>query len=227
MKPSTAVLYTRVSTQEQAKGRNGLEGQLAALHAFCLREGLTIIAHHEETASGEDELDAKPCLQRAIDQARKARAYLLVSKLDRLSRRVDFISDLMRTRLEFATVEDGLEVEPFMLHLKAAFAEKERTLIGERTKAALGALKARGVALGTHAHLNPLATRAKALDRAAKANRAKADAWASTVGPTLRALVQGRTMQQVANELNRLRLPTARGGVWHASTVCNALKRLD
>lgn len=221
------IIYTRVSTKEQGTNRNGLEGQLAACLAFCEREGLEVAQHFEEVASGELDTEGRPLLGQAIDAARKTKALLLVAKLDRLSRHALFILTLMESTVRFATVEDGLEVSPFMLHIKAVVGERERVMIGERTKAALGALKARGVALGTHAHRDPLATRALALDRAAKANRAKADQWASTLGPTLKALAVGRTLQGVADELNRLRVPTARGGEWHPSTVCKVLKRLD
>jgi DNA invertase Pin-like site-specific DNA recombinase len=71
-----------------------------------------------------------------------------VAKLDRLSRDVHFISGLMAQRVPFVVAELGPDVDPFILHLFAAFAEKERAMITTRTKAALAAAKARGVALG-------------------------------------------------------------------------------
>ena len=54
----------------------------------------------------------------------------------------------MAHRVPFLVAELGPEVDPFILHLFAALAEKERALISERTRRALGAAKARGVALG-------------------------------------------------------------------------------
>ena len=74
----------------------------------------------------------------------KATVYVAVSKLDRLSRDVHFISGLMTHRVPFLVTELGADVDPFMLHIFAALAEKERRLISQRTKAALGALKASG-----------------------------------------------------------------------------------
>lgn len=222
-----AILYTRVSTQEQAKGRNGLEAQLEALQSFCQREGITILLHLEETASGGLGLEGRPVLAKAFELARKVKACVLVSKLDRLSREVQLISSLMNGSVPFYTAEDGLSVPPLMLHMKAMIAEHERMMIGERTRAALQALKARGVALGSLAHTDPEGTRAKALARAAQANRTKADTWAQTVGPTIRDLASTRTLAEVASDLNKLRVPTARGGVWDASSVCRVLKRLD
>ena len=73
---------------------------------------------------------------------------VLVSKLDRLSRDVAFISGLMAQRVPFIVAELGADADPFMLHLYAALAEKERRLIAERTRAALAAKKAAGAALG-------------------------------------------------------------------------------
>jgi DNA invertase Pin-like site-specific DNA recombinase len=221
-----AILYTRVSTQEQAKGRNGLEGQLQALRGFCEREGITPLLHLEEVASGGTGLSGRPLLAQAFDLARRHKACVLVSKLDRLSREVSLISALMTERVKFYTAEDGLEVDPFMLHLKASFAEKERKVIGERTKAALGVLKARGVALGSLSHADPVATRAKALAGASKANKAQADAFAREVrGVLLPLLDSGLTYAQAAQALNRSGTKTARGGAWHASSVRNVALR--
>jgi DNA invertase Pin-like site-specific DNA recombinase len=71
-----------------------------------------------------------------------------VAKLDRLSRDVHFISGLMAHRVPFLVAELGSDVDPFILHLFAALAEKERSMIAVRTKAVLAAAKARGVQLG-------------------------------------------------------------------------------
>ena len=76
------------------------------------------------------------------------RAGVAVAKLDRLSRDVHFIRGLMAHRIPFVVAELGPDVDPFILHLFAALAEKERAMISTRTKAALAAAKERGVALG-------------------------------------------------------------------------------
>ena len=69
---------------------------------------------------------------------------IAVAKLDRLSRDVHFISGLMAHKTPFLGADLGPDVEPFLLHLYAALAEKERAVIPQRTKAALAAAKARG-----------------------------------------------------------------------------------
>ena len=93
-----------------------------------------------ETGKGADALDRRPQLEAAL-------AAEAVAKLDRLSRDVHFISGLM-AHMPFLVAELGPDVDPFVLHLFAALAEKERALISTRTRQALSAAKARGVALG-------------------------------------------------------------------------------
>ena len=104
-------------------------------------EGITLIAEYVEieTGKGADALDRRPELSAALAQARKAKCPILVAKLDRLSRDVHFISGLMAHRVPFIVAELGADADPFMLHLYAALAEKERSLISARTKAALAA----------------------------------------------------------------------------------------
>src|SRR6185312_11929585 len=101
-----------------------------------------------ETGKGVDALDRRPQLAAALAAARAAKCSVLVSKLDRLSRDVAFVSGLMAQRVPFMVAELGRDADPFMLHLYAALAEKERRLISERTRAALAAKKASGAKLG-------------------------------------------------------------------------------
>jgi len=146
-----AIGYVRVSTAEQGKSGLGLEAQRAAIEAFALREGFVVSDWFTEVQSGKrvsDTLDERPQLQQALKLGKERKSPILVSKLDRLSRDVHFISGLMVQRVEFIVAELGRSTDPFMLHLFAALAEKERMLISQRTKAALAALKARGVKLG-------------------------------------------------------------------------------
>lgn len=225
--PMDCIIYTRVSTQEQGQERNGLEAQLKACLDFCNREGLTPLLHLEEVASGGLGLEGRPMLAKAFEWARKRKAFVLVSKLDRLSREVVLIASLMSQGVRFVTVEDGLEAEPFLLHMKAVVGEHERKTIGRRTRDALAAKKARGEALGRACHKDPELALALAIERSTAANRASAEAFARQVGPMVKGLVSsGLTYAQVAERLNASGTPTARGGAWHASTVCTLLKRL-
>src|SRR5665213_2416751 len=135
------VTYIRVSTAQQGRSGLGIEAQRAALARFVEAEGCEVLAEfvEVETGKGADALDRRPQLAAALAMARKAKAAVLVAKLDRLSRDVAFISDLMARRVPFIVAELGVDADPFMLHLYAALAEKERNLIAGRTKAALAA----------------------------------------------------------------------------------------
>src|SRR4051794_27921108 len=146
----SAVAYLRVSTERQQRSGLGLEAQRAAIARFAEAEGLAIIREYveAETGKGADALDRRPQLAAALAAARTAKCSVLVSKLDRLSRDVAFVSGLMAQRVPFMVAELGRDADPFMMHLYAALAEKERRLISERTKAALAAEKAGGGRLG-------------------------------------------------------------------------------
>ena len=145
----------------------------------------------------------------------------MLAKLDRLSRDVAFISGLMAQRVPFIVAELGRDADPFMLHLYAALAEKERRLISERTKAALAARRAQGAKLGNRR--NPF-------EAAAAGHRilsAEADAFAANVLPVVNSLrAAGVTdLRGLAAALNDRGVRTARGGRWHVSNVRNLLRR--
>src|SRR5882762_444405 len=139
-----AIAYLRVSTQRQHRSGLGIEAQRSAIEHFAATESLTIAAEfvEVETGKGADALDRRPQLAAALAAAKAAKCSVVVAKLDRLSRDVAFVAGLMAQRVPFIVTELGRDADPFMLHLYAALAEKERRLISERTKAALAAKKA-------------------------------------------------------------------------------------
>jgi DNA invertase Pin-like site-specific DNA recombinase len=172
-KQPMALAYIRVSTQRQGKSGLGLEAQQAAVTAFAEAEGLQIIAWHQDIESGSE--NDRPGLNEVLRKARVLECPVIVAKLDRISRDVAFISKLMGEQVEFIVTELGRQADPFILHIFAALAEKERKLISERTKAALAAAKARGVKLGNpnlKMYAGNRATAAKAREgKAIKRNR--------------------------------------------------------
>ncbi len=218
-----AIAYYRVSTRAQGRSGLGIEAQRAAVERFAEVEGVTLIAEHVEAESGKgsDALVRRPELKAALDAARQARCPVIVAKLDRLSRDVAFISSLMAQRVPFLVAELGADADPFMLHLYAALAEKERRLIGERTKAALTARKARGARLGNPTNASAAAARGR------EVLISEADRFAADVLPVMRAIeATGVTaLAGIAAALNARGIPTARGGRWHVSTVRNVLRR--
>jgi DNA invertase Pin-like site-specific DNA recombinase len=219
----SAAAYLRVSTGKQGRSGLGIDAQREAIARFVAAEGLRLIGEHVEveTGKGADALERRPVLREALAQARKARAAVVVAKLDRLSRDVAFISGLMAQRVPFIVAELGADADPFMLHIYAALAEKERALIAERTRLALAQRKAQGALLGNRTNL------AEAQAKAHEINRATAEAVAANVLPIVRQIQAAgvRGLQNIANALNDRGVRTARGGAWHNSTVRNLLAR--
>lgn len=220
MKP--VIAYVRVSTDKQGRSGLGIEAQRAALARFAEAEGFEIVAEYEEaeTGKGADALARRPRLAAALDAARRQRCPVVVAKLDRLSRDVAFIAGLMAQKVPFIVAELGADADPFMLHLYAALAEKERAMIAQRTRDALAAARARGIRLG-----NPRLVDARS--KARTSIMANADNFARDVLPFIRKAREtgAKTYREVAKRLDDLGVATARGGGWEAATVRNIERR--
>ena len=213
MKPLIA--YIRVSDKKtQGVSGLGLEAQQAALTRFAEAEGYSLVETFQEveTGKGSDALDRRPQLSAALKAARKHKAPIIVAKLDRLSRDVHFISGLMSHKTPFIVAELGADADPFMLHIYAALAEKERRAISQRTRDALQAKKAQGVKLG-------------GLNAKGIANREEAQQRAEALRPVFAGLA-GMSHRRMAAELNAMGVSTPLGGQWHAATVKRVLERL-
>lgn len=225
MKPHRIVAYYRVSTAKQGSSGLGLEAQREAVTRFAEAEGLEVVAEHVEveTGKGADALERRPVLAAALAQAKTTGASVAVAKLCRLSRDVAFIASLMAQRVPFVVAELGADADPFMLHLYAALAEKERALIAERTRAALAAAKARGQKLGGYRggpKVDPAAGR--------EARAKLAQEFAERLRPVLEPLrAQGLSLRQIGAELTAQGIQTAAGGQWSADAVRSVLARLD
>ena len=224
-----AIAYLRVSTRRQGRSGLGMEAQREALTRFVEAEGFEIVSEFTEveTGKGADALELRPQLAAAMESARRMNAPVIVAKLDRLSRDVHFISGLMKHRVRFVVTELGPDADPFMLHLYAALAEKERALISERTRAALVAAKARGQKLGNPkgaAHL-----RAYGNTKAVQTVRADAQARAEALERVIQELRgEGVTSANgLAKALNERSIAAARGGAWTARSVLNVLSRIQ
>jgi DNA invertase Pin-like site-specific DNA recombinase len=213
-----AIMYGRVSTGRQGRSGLGLDAQRATVTAFANQNGIAIEREYVEieTGKGHDALERRPKLAEALAHAKRLKAPVIVSKLCRLGRDVHFISGLMSKRVPFVVAELGPNVDPFMLHIYAAVAQQERSVIAARTRDALKAAKRRGVKLGRTGLIR------------AKENKAAAKALASSLSPTISELRAGgvTSVRAVAAELNRRKVPTPRGGQWHPTTVTRVLARM-
>jgi len=222
-KPSRMfVAYLRVSSGRQGRSKLGLEAQRSAILDFAKTHGYQIAREYIEVeiGAGADALERLPQLAAALGDARKRCCALAVAKLDRLSRDVAFISELMSQRVRFLVTELGEQTDAFVLHLHAALAEKERALIAVRTREALAAAKKRGVKLG-----GPRI--AKAREIALEHSKANADRSAANLLPVIKEIIRAgaSSLRDVAEALNARGISTSRGGRWHPQSVANVLAR--
>lgn len=224
---ANAIGYVRVSTTSQGRSGLGLEAQRAAIARFAEAEGLDVKQVYEEieTGSGADALERRPQLAAALKTARKAKSPVLVAKLDRLSRDVHFVSGLMSHRVEFIVCELGRQSDPFVLHLYAALAEKERGMISARTKAGLAAAKARGTKLGMSARkkseVRQIAASGAKANQVAAVERTESLRWAVES-----ALNNGASLRKASELLNERNIASPGGGRWHAPSLLKAARRL-
>src|SRR6185437_8167187 len=224
---TTAIGYVRVSTTAQGRSGLGLEAQRAAITQFARSEGLEVLEVFEEveTGSGSDALDRRPKLAAALHAARRSKSPVLVAKLDRLSRDVHFISGLMAHCVEFIVCDLGRQSDPFVLHLYAALAEKERSLIAARTAAGLKAAKRRGTKLGMDAKSTAEVQAIAA--RGAEANQVAALERLKPLRLNIKgALAEASSLRKAAELLNAQRIASPGGGRWHAPSLLKAAVRL-
>jgi len=219
------VSYCRVSTAKQGTSGLGLEAQQEAIRRYLNGGSWEVLAEFVEVESGKK--DDRPELTRALKHCQMTGATLVIAKLDRLSRDLHFISSLQKAGIEFVAC-DMPSANKFTIHIFAALAEHEREMISQRTKAALAALKARGVKLGKPENLSQAAAD-KGTANASAARTAKADEFAAQVGPMVQEYKsKGMSLNGIAAELNARSILTARGktGAWTPTAVKNLLARL-
>lgn len=211
------VAYYRVSTKRQGDSGLGLDAQRQAVTDYLNGGRWELLAEYTDVESGGD--DSRPELARAIDHAKKAKATLVIAKLDRLSRKVSFVASLMDSGVRFVAV-DNPSANELTINILAAVAQEERRLISQRTKAALAAAKKRGVRLG-----NPTLNAVRHV--AQKSREDRADQFAGNVLPLIRQAEAGGavSLREIAAALNARGSKTRRGSAWTAAAVSRVLAR--
>ncbi|MGM4965748.1 recombinase family protein [Tardiphaga sp. 1201_B9_N1_1] len=203
------VAYYRVSTARQGKSGLGLAAQQTKVAAYAASSG-SVIAEFFDIQSGRD--DDRTELLKALNMAKREKAKLVIARLDRFSRRVSFIAQIMEQGIGLVCAEMPHATD-FQLHIFAALAQEERRLISERTKAALAEAKRRGRILGANG--KNLATQ----------NRKAADDFAASLRPKLDAGLLGRSYSEIARRLNDAGVMTTTGKRFYPQTVKNYLIR--
>jgi DNA invertase Pin-like site-specific DNA recombinase len=210
----TYIAYYRVSTDRQGRSGLGLEAQRSAVLAHIA--GGQLLSEYTEIESGRK--TDRPQLLAALAAAKKAKATLIIAKLDRLARNVHFISGLLESGVAFRCA-DMPEADRTWLQMSAVFAEWEARKIGERTSAALQAAKARGVVLGSPSP-----------EKGAAAVSDAAQRYALTLAPVIAEIraAGAVTLRDIAAQLQARSVKTARGGLaWSAQQVSNLINRLN
>lgn len=204
------IAYYRVSTARQGKSGLGLAAQKQRIADF-VRSPDQIIGEFCDIQSGRD--DDRTELHKALSLAKRENAKLIIARLDRFSRRVSFIAQIMEQGIGLVCAEMP-HASDFQLHIFAALAQEERRLISERTKAALAEAKRRGVVLGSNGK-----------NLAAK-NRKAADDFSATLRSKLDADLLGRSYSEIARRLNESGFVTVTGRKFYPQTVKNVIRRL-
>ena len=215
------VAYRRVSTDKQGASGLGLEAQEAAVAAYVTATGCDLVGTYTEIESGRRNNRAE--LDRAIAHAKRSKATLVIAKMDRLSRNVAFIANLLESGVDFVAC-DNPHANRLTVHILAAVAEQEIRAISERTRLALAAYKARPNSrpLGKN-NLTREGTLLGARRGAETHRKAKVDAYADLL-PMLKSLrVQGLSYETIARHLNSQGHVTRRSAKWNAAQVRRVL----
>jgi DNA invertase Pin-like site-specific DNA recombinase len=216
------VAYYRVSTAKQGASGLGLEAQQEAVRSYLNGGRWKMVDEVTEIESGKR--NDRPALARALSLCRIHKATLIIAKLDRLARNVNFISNLMESGVEFTAV-DFPQANRLTVHILAAVAEHEAAMISARTKAALQAAKARGVSLGTPNHDLIAQHAKKGTQASAEARSAAARTWAADILPVIHSVQADgvTTLAGIAETLNERGIPAPRGGSWSPVQISRVL----
>jgi DNA invertase Pin-like site-specific DNA recombinase len=222
-KPCRLVAYFRVSTIKQGVSGLGIDAQKVAIAAHVAKTGCKLVGSYTEVESGRK--SDRTELGRAIAHAKRAKATLVIAKMDRLSRNLHFITGLQESRVPFVAC-DNPHANTLTVHILAAVAQEEARAISERTKAALAAAKARGKQLGTN-NLTREGTLKGVASSVAVRRERKAEAYAQILPTILECKAQGVSLHEIAKRLNAAGEETRSGKNWNPVQVSRVLKSVE
>ena len=207
------ISYLRVSTGRQEISGLGIEAQRFSNRQYLAAVQGSLLEEFVETESGA-KLN-RPQLAKALNACRKTKSTLLIARLDRLSRSLSFVAQLLDANVEIKCA-DMPEANRLLLQMLAVFGEHERQMIGERTRAALQAAKSRGVVLGKYGKV------------LAAHNKQVAHDFAISIEPRLNEakLAGCKSLNEIGAYLTVHGCLTPDGGKWHATSVKRLLTRL-
>ncbi|GAB2781142.1 DNA invertase Pin-like site-specific DNA recombinase [Hymenobacter luteus] len=209
----TYVTYLRVSTKVQGGDGLGIGAQRSTVNQFVGNSG-TILKEFVEVESGSK--NDRPQLHAAIAEAKSTRSRLVIAKLDRLSRNAAFIFTLRDTGVDFVAC-DMPDANTLTVGIFAVIAQHERETISLRTKAALGAKRAKGETLGKPENFTQVGRDKGRETQQQQAKEALSNVQAAHLIPLL--LQQNKTLREVASILNQNGYRTRRGKEFTATQV--------
>jgi len=210
--------YYRVSTKQQGLDGNGMAAQREVVRRFVESQRGILEMEFSEVESGKWTDDERPQLAAALDYAKKIKGVVVIAKLDRLARNAEFLLRLQNSGVDF-TCCDCPNADKFTVGILALVAQRERELISERTRLGLAAAKNKGVKLGTP---NP----EKAVAAMVTANKTAKSEFIAKVFPVIEEIKSAgvKTLQGIADCLNRRGIPSRSGKTWYPSSVRNILQ---
>lgn len=209
--------YYRVSTLKQGLDGNGMSSQKEVVRRFVDGQNGALEKEFSEVESGRKTDEERPQLAAALEYAKRFKACVVIAKLDRLARNAEFLLKLQNSGVDFVCC-DCPNADKFTVGILALVAQRERELIAERTRLGLAAAKAKGVTLGTP---NP----EKAVAAMVAANKGARIEFSTKVLPVIEEIRSAgvKTLQGIADCLNRRGIPTRNGKSWHPSSVRNVV----
>lgn len=208
------VAYLRVSTDKQGDHGHGINAQRQAIQNYLVANNGELLDEYVEVESGKK--NDRPELKKAINRCKTSRSTLIIAKLDRLSRNMAFIANLMDSGIDFIACDNPF-ANKLTIHILAAIAEHEREMISKRTKEALAAAKAKGILLGGY---RGTTLTDEIRQDALSARWSKSKDYSANVFPVIREQLEaGYSLNATARILNQQRIVTVRGGKWTAKSV--------
>ena len=218
------VCYYRLSVKKKAERQHGISAQKEAVRKYVKSVKGKVVSEHTEyeTATGKKH---RRVLQKALEECQATGATLCISKIDRLTRSVAFLEKLKASGVPFVAT-DNPHLDEFTIGILCLVAEQEAKTIQKRIKEGLAAAKRAGIVLGA-----PEKARQKGTERGIKTNKREADAFTKE---TIKKIIfiekksrRRKTLQDLADILNREGIRTRRGNNWFPMSVRNVKKRAE
>ena len=211
--------YARVSTKKQGIDGLGMEDQIKQIKDYAKRNNLTIIKIFKETESGNKTDKHRPELSKAISQSKINKCKLVIARIDRLSRNVEFTYKLLNSKVDFVCI-DMPQANTMTIGFMSVIAQNYRDQVSANTKRALARKKENGDKLGNVINL------VKHRDKGRITHKQNCSKFATDKLQMIKGFMStGVTSYKgLADLLNKHQVPTMRAKKWYPTTIKNILE---